>query len=833
MEPIDAAYQAFSRLKHEVSGYIASVDTEADTRLKVIDRILLGVLLWPYDQVQTEPATPSGFADYACHVRHRTRMILEAKRDGRSLGLQGRQPGRAYKLSGGVFNADAAKEGIAQAIRYCGDKNAELACVTNGQEWVIFRGNRLGDGTDTRDGVAFVFPDLDAVQEQFNLFYSLMSYESATMFSYRPYFQEAEGQPIRLSIFHKSLYQAGSARFLPGGALSVDIDKVMQSFFRRLTGDQDPDLLHACFVETNESHHADAQLARIAENIVDRIQQLDTSNADALTQLIQRARESGRHEFVLVVGVKGAGKSTFITRFFDIVLPRDLAEKCVVIRVDLGSYSGDTEALVSWLDSSLVKEAERLLFKGAPAYNDIEGMFFDEYTRLRKGPWAPLYDSDKVEFQIRFGNQIETMRQEKPNEYIHGQMRHVVNNRKMLPVIVFDNADHFDIEFQQRVYQYARSIYEQTVCLVILPITDRTSWQLSKHGALQSFEHEAFFLPAPPTGDIIRKRIEFIEQRIEAERTKPEDKYFVSRGISLSIDDLAGFARTLHRIFLQTSDVAHWIGDLANHDVRRTLNLARSFVVSPHLKVEDLIKAYVAGSGVQLRTGRAARALIRGHYDMYPVGQNDFVQNVFALNADLATTPLLGVRLLQLLNDVPQREHEGSLIEVDETVAYFAGMNIENRAIYLWLDALLKTGLILNYDPTVQDITDANHVEISPAGRHHFFWATGNYEYLSAMADVTPLLSETTFTAMLGNRRPQQWRKKTISFLDYLLSEDAMYCSIPQHDAYQSQVRLRSTIETVSRHLTELDIPRTPRRPQSQSDAPKTNGTVRVRNGSG
>jgi predicted type IV restriction endonuclease len=149
VEPIDAAHQAFRSLKREVSGYIGSVETEADTRLKVIDRMLLGVLLWPYDQVQTEPATPSGFADYACRVQNRTRLILEAKRDGRPLGLQGRQSGRAYKLSGGVFNADAAREGITQAIRYCGEKNAELACVTNGQEWIVFRGNRVGDGTDT------------------------------------------------------------------------------------------------------------------------------------------------------------------------------------------------------------------------------------------------------------------------------------------------------------------------------------------------------------------------------------------------------------------------------------------------------------------------------------------------------------------------------------------------------------------------------------------------------------------------------------------------------------------------------------------------------------
>lgn len=170
------------------------------------------------------------------------------------------------------------------------------------------------------------------------------------------------------------------------------------------------------------------------------------------------------------------------------------------------------------------------------------------------------------------------------------------------------------------------------------------------------------------------------------------------------------------------------------------------------------------------------------------MGQNSAVQNIFALNSDLATTPLLGVRLLQLLSDVPVREHEGAVIEVGDISAYFTGMDIENRATLLWLDAMLKTGLLLNYDPTVQDIADASLVEISPAGRQHLHWATGNTEYLSAMAEVTPLISEPTWSGMRATR-DYQWRDRTKLFLEYLLLEDSLYTVAPEHDAYQSQRR--------------------------------------------
>lgn len=806
MEPIDVAHAAFKTLMDESGAYLNSIEMEADTRLKIIDRILVQVLLWPYAELGTEQPSEKGFADYVCRVQDRSRLIVEAKRDGRSLGCEGRPPGAAFKLSGGVFKADAAKEGIAQAIRYCGAKNAELACVTNGREWIIFRGTRLGDGLDTRDGQAFVFPNLVAIEQKFNLFYNLLSHEAATCFSYRPYFQEAEGQPIRTSVFHRSLRPAGSAHFLPSGELASDIDKMMSSFFQRLTGDEDPEMIGLCFVETPESAHADDRLAKIAEDIIARISSLDTGRGTALTSLIQRVQESKRHEFVLIVGTKGSGKSTFISRFFDTVLPRRIAKQCTVVRIDLKDSAGDITSVVSWLDAMLLREAEKTLFPEGPSFAEIEGMFFDEYTRLRKGNWAALYESNKVEFQARFGDLIENLRTNRPNEYIQGLMRHVVNSRLALPVIVFDNADHFDIEYQQRVYQYARAIYERSLCLVILPITDRTSWQLSKHGALQSFDHEALFLPTPPTGEIISKRVAFIERRVETERQRPDDRYFVERGISLRLDDIASFARSLQRVFLETPEIARIVGDLANHDVRRTLNLVRSFVGSPHLRVSDLITARVAGSAIEMPRWRIEKAMIRLHYDIYPVGQHDFVQNIFALNEDLPTTPLLGIRLLQLLNDVPVREHEGAVIEISEILAYFNGMNIEDRAVLLWLDALLKTGLMLNYDPTVLEIAGATSLEISPAGRQHLFWATRSYEYLSAMAEVTPLLSEESFVALKDHARRDKWRERTAIFLDYLLHEDEMYCGIPDHEAYQSQGRIRLTLESIADRLRQSSV---------------------------
>lgn len=225
-----------------------------------------------------------------------------------------------------------------------------------------------------------------------------------------------------------------------------------------------------------------------------------------------------------------------------------------------------------------------------------------------------------------------------------------------------------------------------------------------------------------------------------------------------------------------------------------------------------------------MRSSHAARGLIRGHYDVYPAGQHNFVQNIFVLNEVPPTSPLLGVRVLQLLADVPKREHHGAVIDVAEVLAYCTGMNLDSRPVLLWLDTMLKTGLLLNYDPTVQDIQQATRVELAPAGRQHLEWALGNLEYLGAMAEVTPLLSEGTYRTMQACTTAARWRERTAAFLAYLLQEDALYCSMPEHDAYASQRRITSGLEVLARQLnsaTRGRSPSSPRRPQGGASPSK------------
>ncbi|HSH81994.1 MAG TPA: hypothetical protein VLA19_26000 [Herpetosiphonaceae bacterium] len=116
MEPFDESFTRLDALIADIGSYGDTLQTEQDVRLKVIDPVFNRVLGWPLHAISTEDPAGDGFIDYKLTVDGFARLIVEAKRDSRSFELKGRAPGRSFKLNGAAFTADAAQQGIAQAI---------------------------------------------------------------------------------------------------------------------------------------------------------------------------------------------------------------------------------------------------------------------------------------------------------------------------------------------------------------------------------------------------------------------------------------------------------------------------------------------------------------------------------------------------------------------------------------------------------------------------------------------------------------------------------------------------------------------------------------------
>lgn len=794
---IDQAKERFEKHIEKWKAEATSIETEQDVRFRVINSLVTDVLGWDPSNIKTEPHSETGFTDYLFHQGNRNWMVLEAKRTSITL-IDTKNPSTSsYKLSGPALQS--AQSGIRQAKGYCIDHGVQFAGLTNGFQWIAFLAIR-SDGTPPGEGKAIVFPSLEEIRSSFAMFYDLFSKEGVLQHRYLTCINKVEGISAHPAEKLITAIPATKIIKIPRSKLATDLILVFKQFFSEMTGDNDPEMMAKCFVQSKESKEADESLYKILSHLTNSIEVVESKEGEELKRHIQTAVESKKGEFVLIVGNKGAGKSTFIDRFFQLVLSRAEREKCLVIRVDIADSTGDRTSLAAWLTAKLKTKIEESLFKnGAPHFNDLKGMFNADYERWHHGELKYLYESDLTQFNIRFGEHIAELVTEKPYDYVLALLRNAVLARRLMPCLVFDNTDHFPQEFQEAVFQFAQALHREVFSFVICPITDRTIWRLSKEGPLQSYTSHVFYLPAPSPKDVLEKRILYVREKI-SESERNGDSYFLSKGIRVTIKDLIGFAQSLEEIFVNIDFVGRLLGGLANFDIRRVLHLAHRVISSPLISIEALVTSYISGNTVSIKPDTIHLALIRGDYAFFNQADSDMVMNVFAVKPDQIGSPLAKLSILRLLidRDNAETDNEQKYMAVDDLQKYFLPMGIGHVSILKLVEELFEYRLVDSYDPSSAHIDEDQRVKISPSGRTHMDLSLHNSIYMTSMACATGV-RHIEVAKEIGdwlNVRPMpNWPLLINAFINYCLREDECFVEVPPPEDYEGQRLMRAELK--------------------------------------
>jgi energy-coupling factor transporter ATP-binding protein EcfA2 len=795
MEPVDAAFLEFQRLIKAFENDNSVVENEADLRFRFLDEVFTEVLGWTKDDIRVEPASESGYADYLFSTRGRNAAVVEAKRTGIELVSTAKEGRSAYLLRGSVLKP--AMSGIRQAKEYASDHSCALAAVTTGLSWVLFLTNRQ-DGLPFLDGQAIVYPTLKSISDDFSMFYDIMSKEGVSEKRYLVRFSRLEGTLVTPSIEWYVAVDERRNQLLGRDKLAQDLDRVFDRFFKSLLDDSDAQMLIDCFVDTKESRFADTTMQKLAEEVLADISSLTSGAGEELQEEIAGAIESKLGEIVLIVGSKGAGKSTFIDRFFTIVLSRSLRDRCAVLRADLAEATQDEGRVESWLTERLIDQLEKRLFKDAtPGFDELQGMYFAEYNGWKVGELRFLYEKDRDEFKIKFGMWMRDQRTADRYGYLVRLLKTANTQRLLMPCVIFDNADQFPQSFQERVFQYGYALFRAAISFIIVPITDRTIWQLSKAGPLQSYATKSFYLPVPPTKDILERRVAYLRKRSEASK-EDAGSYFLSRGIRLSISNIAAFAATVEEVFVKRDFVSRRVSWLSNLDLRRSLELTQRMITSPALQIEQLVTAYVAGHDPKLGDGRITRALVVGNHRFFDEASNGFVQNMFVVAHDRLVSPLLRLSILRLLLDrlgASRDDQTMEYMDLSAMMSYFEPCGIRAVDLVETISAMMKSRLVDPYDPASESSDSGARIRISYAGRIHYEMALTDAQYICQMALRTPIRSAVIVDRIrpltVFPREPGPWHNAAAAFAEYLLKEDASLIAMPRDHAYDGQRTMR------------------------------------------
>ena len=803
---VDDGRDSFRLIAAEVRSNLSNITTEEDAKLQIILRFFVEVLGWRQAVIGAERKHDNGFSDFLISDDLVPALLCEAKRIG-AVVVETAESGkvRYLKLDGPALSK--AKDGIQQAVSYAAPNGILLTVLTDGMRWIIFKSFTPGSNYASHE--AFVFPSLDAIEGDFALFYELLSKESfgkrlfATHFDRLHNSRSLLSQPLRAPIPEQEI------RILHKTELAFDLDQVFVAFFGRLAGQQDDEMLVECFVESRESRFADLSLEKITANVLGNISPPDRDVDVELRALIENAVDVEGGQSVFIVGPTGSGKTTFLDRFFKKTLSPTLRERCLVVRVNCLDSTGRQDTALHWFTEALITNFEQLLYDGgSPNWDELQGLYFAEYERRRKGVDAKLYERDKQAFKENFGAYLDQKVEADREGYLRRILADVVHNRKTLPILLIDNTDEFSPDFKAEIFRFAQALRRSVShCIVIFPVTDKSAWSFSKTDLYGIYKSKSFFLPTPPPREVFRRRVDFIRKKVPtAPRTGQRRDYFIGKGIRLSIDKITDFATILEDVFVDNDYTSGVIGDLSNFNVRKTLELAQRIITSATLRVEDIFKAVASGQYAPLPHAKFINSLLRGDYELYRQSDNHLIYPLFQASDKVRQSPVLVLRILALLDDSRKgaRNVEDRHLRVQSIVDYFSAIGHSEIGIENALIPMLQAGLVEAYDPSVQDLLPSQRLAITSSGMRHMRLALHDEVFLEQMALTTAILDDSVAERIRSLYKADVRFADRMSsiralFVEYLLEEDSANLSIPSAgDQYESQHFVTSRLKRLA-----------------------------------
>jgi len=805
VEAVDIAFDAVRKIAAEAIENLHKIRTEEDAKLQIITRVLTEVLGWAHSDIGTEVANKGGYSDYEITDNGHPIIVVEAKKRG-VLEVGSVERGKIKNLKIKGPSLQKTQDGIFQVAGYANPRGIPLAVLTDGEVWIVLRPHV--EGAPFWEKETFTFPSMDAVLNNFSTFYEILSKESCQKRLYRVLFDEIHN--TRNIITKKIFYplDSESINISKKSDLAFDLDRVFENFFSRMKGDDDPDLLMECFVETRESRVADFSLEKMTARVLGNLSPEELDVEEELSKFISDAVALDEGESIFIVGPTGAGKTTFIDRFFRKTLSSSIRERCIPIRINCLDATGSASTVISWMVERIISEIEEQVFDGVgPNWDELRGLYFAEYKRRSRGVDAKLYQRDKDAFHEQFGRFMAGQVEDDREGYLRRLLRDLVDNRKKLPVVIVDNTDEFPPEFKVSVFQFSQSLRREIKhCIIIYPVTDKSAWAFSKTDIYGIYRTKSFFLPTPPPREVFRKRIEYLKKKLSKENSSDVEirSYLSNRGIKVSIKNLEKFADVLEGAFVNHEYTAKTLGELSNYNIRKTLRLSRRVITSAVFKMEEILAAYTAQGVVSATTSkRFMNALLKGDYELFKPGDVAEIIPIFKVDEKVVQSPLIHSRILTLLEAtlLVARDVDKKHMSISSIHEYFEVCGCSEAAIDNSLLFLLSSGLIEPFDPSVAEISSDQKLAITHSGRAHLRLAERNMVFCEQMALTTGILDQEVSLRIAGefqSSRNISSRFDNIRqiFAEYLLAEDKKYIRIPEKgEQFECQRNLTTDIE--------------------------------------
>lgn len=733
----DIALNRLRDIEREFSDFIAEKGkaSEADTRVKLIDRILKEVCAWPETELSREDHAESGFTDYQLRVRRQPFVVVEAKREGLSFIFPVGSSSRSPTLDGAIVTDPKIREAVYQVRQYCDDIGVKFAIATNGYTWIIFRAIR--DDMPWKKGRARIFPSIEYIRDNFVEFWNLLSYEAICAGSLDSEFGRLTASSRKLDRVIDRLFNADLP--LRRNRLNAQLQPLVKYIFEDIAAQDDPDLFRSCYVHTGSLRIVSEDLSVVITDTIPKdsaftgTKPLKQTSYDAgdFGAEIRRAVRERRGELYLLLGGIGSGKTTFLMRYQTLIAKSFLETQAIAFHLDfLKGPPINIEQMEGFVWSTVL-DILRDQYAGEHVEERkfIKSVFKEKLKNLETTALRGIQQhSEKYEEAI--GPYLLSW-QENLSDYVPKLLRLTSVVKKKATVLFIDNVDQLDPEYQAHIFLLAQRVTRMAGCVTIIALREESYYAPSVQNTFTAYTSHKFHIASPQFLPMIQNRIEYAIRALETQREKISTT--VLRGQSFDSRDISEFLRIVQFSILGWSrQISRFIECICFGNMRSALQMFTTFLTSGATDVDKMLLIYRRSGQYNVAFHEFLKSVMLEDRSYYMEDQSPIL-NLFNCTSERNSSHFTALRFLALLlshRSESSREGRG-YVDLGRAVGLFSDTFDNVRDLSITLDRLLSKQLIEVNTRATHTVAGASHVRITAAGWYYLRYLARTFAILT------------------------------------------------------------------------------------------------------
>lgn len=739
MSKTTVAGDAFNELSSLIAATATRDRNEAETRHKIIDFVLHDLLAWPRNRVTVEEYIAPGYADYVLTKIDGTQILfIEAKREGVFFDLPiptNVQETSSYISIGKLLSDESIKKAMTQVRVYCIDSGCEYASITNGHEWIFFKTFEKGKKWESQN--AFVVRSLAFFQKEYTKARNMLSFSAITETASLST-ALTSSLPKDRNIYYPKERIPSYAHSIRANGLANKLRAAVNYYFG-VIGDTDTEFMERCYVSQREYQDTTEGMRTLIQDSISPyleqygVQQLDNTGKGGRLggRLTKSLKNNVKGEVLVLFGGKGSGKSTFIKRLLHHNAPRWLQEHAQVCIVDLLTTPEDQgvirktiwDSLVSALDTDKLLDSEREVL--------TERLFSDRFAVAMKQDLSGLERSTES-YNLKLNGLVAAWKEDK--SYCAKRLVAYWASKSRGTIIVVDNTDQYSSAIQDYCFTSAQEISHELGCVVLISMREERFYDSKIHGVLDAYQNAGFHISSPRPADVFRKRLEYVISLL-CNSSRPAT-LLASLDYDFSQKSITYFSILAREFSNDTSPLNDFLSACAHGDIRLSLDLFRSFLLSGYTNVDEM----VSNGSWKFQIHQVIKPVMIPDRYFYDEALSN-IPNIYQLRSLRQSSHFTGLRILRKISKGLEKSSP-AYYDIAELRSYFAETFGMVEDFERNVDVLLKHGFIESNNRLDSFSSSVDSIKVTAYGLYMVRGLAFYFSYLDLICTDCGIFSE-------------------------------------------------------------------------------------------